>query len=39
MLFDLGYSRKWLANHFGVAIITIDRDLAKIRKARRNSRT
>ena len=39
MLFDLGYSRKWLANHFGVAIITIDRDLAKIRKARRISRT
>ncbi len=39
LMFDLGYSRKWLANHFGVAIITIDRDLAKIRKARRNSRT
>ena len=34
MLFDLGYSSKSLANHFGVSAITIDRDLAKVRKAR-----
>ena len=37
IMFDLGYSRKWLAHHFSVSVITIDRDLAKIRKARRNA--
>ena len=37
LMFKLGCSRKSLANHFGVSVITIDRDLAKIRKAKRNA--
>ena len=37
MMFNLGCSRQWLADHFSVSVITIDRDLAKIRKAQRNA--